>query len=228
MLRDIVRQYSVIAQRYRSSTKRVFNKPYYKRIISELVGFNSVGTVLDVGCGEGTYTSFLKDEFTKDGTVIGIDISKEMIDLAKADYPGIDFRLESMDDISLKDETVDFVFSRYAIHYSENLEKTLVEIARITKPGGTFVIKDVHPFYTTFLKPSLDYEKKEDVVFNVQHDDSISVIHPSFTFEEYMNAFTVSGWKLKSIREMYGVEALSPKTAPYRVATSVYFVLVKE
>ena len=213
---------------YRTSTKQSFDGFKYKQIISDLAGFNVANTVLDIGCGEGTYTHFLKEEFAKDGTVVGIDISKEMIELARNEYPGIEFRLESMDDISLGDNTVDFVFSRYVIHYSRNLHKSLAEIARVTKSGGVFLFKVVHPFYETFLKPSSDYEKKEDVVFTVQHNENINVAHPFFTFEEYINAIILAGWKLKSLREMYGVEALSPKTSPYRVPTSIYFVLVKE
>jgi len=221
------KQYSAIAEKYKLSTKRLFNADRYMTILREWAHLSRADTILDIGCGEGTFTNFLGEEFLGSGKMIGIDASKEMVELARVEYPHIDFRVEVMDELSLDDCTVDFVFSRYVVHYSENLTRTLGEVARVTKRGGRFFIKDVHPFYAMFLKDSHDYAKKENVAFRAQQDDEIVVVHPSFTMEEYANAFTAAGWRLESMHEVYGREGGGPRVAPYKVPTSVCFVLVK-
>ncbi len=48
------------------------------------------GPVLDLGCGPGHITSHLRQLQVP---VIGIDLSPAMIDLARATYPGVDFRV---------------------------------------------------------------------------------------------------------------------------------------
>lgn len=184
--------------------------------------------LLDVGCGEGTITDFLKRNFMKTGSIVGIDDSSAMIEIARHDYPGIDFQVGDMNKLAFPDESIDFVFSRFAVHYSKDLEKTLQEIGRVTKHGGTFFLMDVHPFYTTFYKQSLDYGSKEDVTFFTEHDSSTSIVHPSFTFEEYINGFLQSNWTIKSMHEIFGENSSDKKVAPLRVPTKLCFVLTKQ
>lgn len=44
--------------------------------------------------------------------------------------------------LELKDNSIDFVFDFYSLHHSEDLQKTLIEIYRILKPGGFIVCLD--------------------------------------------------------------------------------------
>lgn len=222
-------QYSAIAERYRQSTRRSCHAGNYRDLLTNWAGLSDVrGLVLDVGCGEGTYTSLLRNLFPSVEHVVGIDASEDMIRLAKADYPQVDFRCEDMRDISLGDAVADFVFSRLAIHYSSDLVSTVAELGRVTRPGGLFFLQDAHPFYSTFLKRSRDYERKENVAFPAQCDETITVVHPSFTFEEYSHAFTTAGWSIRSIREVYGRRASEARVAPHRVPTTVCFLLHKQ
>jgi ubiquinone/menaquinone biosynthesis C-methylase UbiE len=222
-------QYAKIATRYSQSTRSSFDAENYRRMLHDWVPLVSKNiTILDVGCGEGTFTNFLKEEFTESaGQVIGIDESQEMITLAKESYPDITFLRNRMQGIELPDNSIDFAFSRFAVHYSEDLLVTLTEIARVTKPGGLFFLQDIHPFHVTFLKPSKNYEKKEDVTFRAQCDDDIKLIHPSFTFEEYLNGFSKAGWDIVSFHEIYGRYASGEGIAPYRAPTSMGVVLKK-
>lgn len=219
-------QYLELASRYSISTRRTFDTSKYDRLLDEWVPFSeSPKLILDIGCGEGTATNFLTKKFP-DARVIGVDESEEMIKLAQKDYTKAEFVVGTMENIPL-DIKADFVFSRLAIHYSKDLHRTMSEIARVTKKDGLFFIKDTHPFYATFLKKSLAYKKKEDVSFKTQCDDTIEVVHPTFTFEEYINTFTATGWALISMHEQYGKGVLDQATAPYKIPTSVFFVLKK-
>jgi ubiquinone/menaquinone biosynthesis C-methylase UbiE len=228
-IRRGVSQYAGVAQRYRTSSRRSFAADCYRDLLLNWAGLSDrYSVIVDIGCGEGTFTDFLQDTFPSAGTIVGIDASDDMIRLARNDYPTIDFRVEDMSSLSLPDAAADLVCSRFAVHYSDDLDHTLAEIGRVTMAGGVFVFEDAHPFYATFLKSSLDYERKEDVSFPVLSDDELFVVHPSFTFEEYLNSFTRTGWSLRAIREVYGRHSSGPRVAPRRVPTSVCFVLDKK
>lgn len=227
-------QYSTIAKKYNTAMKQEFaaEEGRYMRMLKDWAELPEVSvnheTLLDVGCGEGTITDFLKRNFVKTGRVVGIDDSQAMIEIAQHDYPSIDFKVEDMDKMSFPDESIDFVFSRFAVHYSRDIAKTLREIGRVTRRGGTFFLMDVHPFYTTFYKRSLDYGSKEDVTFFTEHDTSTSIVHPSFTFEEYINGLLQSNWTIKSMHEIFGENSSDEKVTPYRVPTKICFILIKQ
>src|SRR5260221_12982506 len=52
--------------------------------------------VLDAGCGTGYLTKQLSDRGAK---VIGVDFSQRMIEIARADYPALDFRVDSCSEL---------------------------------------------------------------------------------------------------------------------------------
>ena len=79
-----------------------------------------------------------------------------------------------------------------------------------------------------FRKKSLDYEKKESVSFVAECDPKMGVVHPTFTIEEYINAIAQTGWTISSVHEKYGKDAESSEVKPYRVPTSIFFVLKKQ
>jgi ubiquinone/menaquinone biosynthesis C-methylase UbiE len=222
-------QYSHLANDYGRGIRQAFVREEYKQILSEWAGFDTQPKkILDVGCGDGLYTDFLQREYSGGVPVIGIDISETMIETARKIYDDIDFRLENMNKMSLATAEVDVVFSRFSVHYSTDLQATMKEIGRVTKTGGLFFMKEVHPFYATFFKESKNYEKKEMTAFRTQGENGVAVVHPTFTLEEYSKAFSAGGWRLKGIHEYYGVDASGEKIAPMRVPTSIIFILIKE
>ncbi len=226
---DGITQYSSLVKDYSRGTRQVFDASEYKERLLHWVGLDEYEPrkILDLGCGEGTFTKFLENDFSNGVTVVGVDNTQEMVDFASSEYPTIDFRCEDMNDLSLDDNVIDFTFSRFAVHYSNDLTRTLGEIARVTRPGGRFFLKDIHPFYATFFKNSLDYEQKEDVTFTTQGDSGVQVTHPTFTIEEYSRAFANAGWTVKSIHEIYGQDNSGPKIKPFRIPTSICFILEK-
>lgn len=220
-----------IVEQYSEGIKHTFDPAKYHLLITEWLPFRRTPkTILDIGCGEGTTTDFLAHEFADAKQIIGVDISEEMVQAARKQYKekNVDFRIGSMEELPVDDLKVDFVFSRLAIHYSRNLTKTFSEIARVTKPGGLFFLKDAHPFFATFLKKSLDYSKKEDVVFHTQCDDDIEVVHPTFTIEEYINTAVATGWEIVSLHEPYGRGGMMGRSGAYRVPSSICMVLRKK
>ena len=104
------------------------NKGYYSPLRDALVTLFSdrEGTVLDICCGEGYYTSALgqNDKLS----VYGFDISREMVRLAAKRGNGIYF-VANMASIPVKDDSFD-----YAVHLFAPFHEK--EFARVLKPGG--------------------------------------------------------------------------------------------
>ena len=97
--------------------------------------------VLDVGCGSGWATRLLA-EHAPQGRVTGIDISDEMVRLARdssQSFPNVDYEVASAEELSFPDNEFTNAFSMESIYYYRNIPKALSEIHRVLKSGGTFV-----------------------------------------------------------------------------------------
>jgi SAM-dependent methyltransferase len=99
--------------------------------------------VLDVGCGPGFLTADLAAGVGEGGSVVGIDQSDAMIGLATrrcASLPGV--RIESGDAVDLggEDARFDLVVSTQVLEYVAEIDRALVEIARVLRPGGRAVL----------------------------------------------------------------------------------------
>ena len=97
--------------------------------------------VLDVGCGSG-WAARLMAESARDGRVVGIDVSDEMVRLAReesVDYPNVEFQVASADQLPFGTAEFTHAFSMESIYYYSDVEQALREIRRVLKPGGLCV-----------------------------------------------------------------------------------------
>ncbi|HEY2791022.1 MAG TPA: methyltransferase domain-containing protein [Micromonosporaceae bacterium] len=115
--------------------------PAYERAVAE-AGVAAGATVVDVGCGTGRALSALRRAAGPGGTVIGIDVTPEMLALAaQCD----DARLVMADArrLPLAGASVDVIFAAGLIQHLPDPAAGLAELARITRSGGTMII--FHP-----------------------------------------------------------------------------------
>ncbi len=97
--------------------------------------------VLDVGCGSGWASRLLAGQ-ASDGRVVGIDISDEMIQLARDSsslFSNVEFRIASAEELPFKDDEFTHAFSMESLYYYTNMIAALREIHRVLKSGGLFV-----------------------------------------------------------------------------------------
>jgi SAM-dependent methyltransferase len=97
--------------------------------------------VLDVGCGNGWATRLLAED-ARQGRVIGIDISDEMIRgarAASASIENVEFRVASAEHLPFDDDTFTHAFSMESLYYYADMEAALKEIRRVLAPDGLFV-----------------------------------------------------------------------------------------
>lgn len=96
--------------------------------------------VIDLGCGNGWATRWLRQCAGNSGHVAGIDLAPDMIELATKSAggaEGIDFVEAAFENLPMADNSVDHAFSMEALYYASDVDVALKEIARVLRPGGT-------------------------------------------------------------------------------------------
>lgn len=108
-------------------------------------------TVLDLGCGYG-YNCI---DFINRGAkrVVGLDISKKMLDIAneKSSDAKIEYINMNMTEVMLLNECFDFVFSSLAFHYIENFTKLINDIFTLLNQNGYILFSQEHPIRTATI-----------------------------------------------------------------------------
>jgi demethylmenaquinone methyltransferase/2-methoxy-6-polyprenyl-1,4-benzoquinol methylase len=98
---------------------------------------------VDVACGTGDVTFLLAERYGV-GEFIGVDLTREMIDLAnlRNRHDGVRFVCGEMSRLEMADHSVDVLTGSYAIRNAPDLVEALEEFRRVLKPGGTLAFLD--------------------------------------------------------------------------------------
>src|SRR5262245_13524464 len=106
---------------------------------------------IDLGIGTGYFTECFLNHFP-DSRVLGVDGAPAMIELAKARLTPLASRVEfiigdfrKLQQLAPAADTVDVVFSAYALHHLSRLDKerVLQQVVALLVPGGWFVNADL-------------------------------------------------------------------------------------
>jgi len=143
-------------------------------------------TVLDLGSGAGTDVLISARRVGPAGKAIGLDMTTEMLDLARsnanqAGVTNVEFLQGYLEDIPLPDASVDVVLSNCVINLAADKHIVLREAARVLRPGGRFAVSDV------IADPDMDEATRADMA------SWTGCIAGALTAEEYRGALTAAG-----------------------------------
>jgi arsenite methyltransferase len=146
-------------------------------------------TVVDFGSGGGLDVFLAAAKVGPAGRAIGIDMTAEMIDLARRNAtkqpdgaPNVEFHLATIDKLPLADATVECVISNCVINLAPDKRAVFREMARVLKPGGRLAVSDIA------LKRPLPPEIGEDVLAYV------GCIAGAISFDDYRQGLLDAGF----------------------------------
>ena len=150
--------------------------------------------VLDLGCGAG-FDCFLASKKVGDsGRVIGIDMTKEMIEKAKINAKNLgikntEFILGEIENIPINENTIDVIITNCVINLAPDKLKVFKEAYRVLKPGGKIYLSDI------VLLKNLSEEQRND-------DDLLSgCVAGALLKDDYLKKIKDAGFKVNIFSE---------------------------
>ncbi|MET3427898.1 ubiquinone/menaquinone biosynthesis C-methylase UbiE [Actinoplanes tereljensis] len=131
--------YDVVADDYHVVLRDELAESTWERAV--LGGFAEVvdGPVADVGCGPGRITGHLAK---LDLDMQGIDLSPQMIEVARKNYPAIPFSVGSLLELDLPDNGLGGLVAWYSLVHTppQLLPTAFAEFFRVLRPGGRVLL----------------------------------------------------------------------------------------
>jgi arsenite methyltransferase len=153
-------------------------------------------TVLDLGSGAGADVLISARRVGPTGRAIGLDMTDEMLALARANAAGVDnveFVKGYLEDIPLAASSVDVVISNCVINLAADKRVVLAEAARVLRPGGRFAVSDV------IADPEMDEATRADM------EAWTGCVAGALTEQEFREALAAAGFVDVEIRPTHRV-----------------------
>lgn len=137
-------------------------------------------SILEVGCGFGRNVKFLRDSNFLSKTIVGVDISKAMLDKAKVYLQDNKIKLiqSSADNIPFENKSFDCVFTHGLLMHvaSQNIDKSLSEIVRVAKKNIILIEQNYGGNEYTFIHNYKSLLKKYPVnIIEYNHDTKLGL-----------------------------------------------------
>ncbi len=136
--------------------------------------------MLDAGCGTGENTWSWRRLLDPSARVMAMDISYSSIRIARTAQSAIgavpSFAVESLAELALADNSVDFVFCSGVLHHIPHRARAYQELMRVLKPGGYVVLVLYHRYGRALhglRRAVIDLIEREDIDRRVQWADRL-------------------------------------------------------
>ena len=152
--------------------------------------------IIDIGCGSGIYSEILQK---KGAEVVGIDISKTLIEIAKSEVKKVEFRVANIKELPFKNNSFDIAVSALMLGYLENWDRAFSEVKRILKPGGVFIFSILNPIYECKEETMVNGEKYKIIGISKDHTKVLG----DYFKERWIETTIIKKMKIKSHHKTY-------------------------
>lgn len=169
--------------------------------------------VLDVACGTGLIARLAAERVGPTGSVTGIDIAPDMIDVAKTvpspTGPPIEWREGDATDLPLPDDSYDVVLCQMGLMFMEDRAAALTEMRRALAPGGRLVISTpgrIQPAFELMEQAIVDHISPElggfvRAVFSMHDPDAVATLLRDAGLEHVSSTVSIVTLQLPSPAE---------------------------
>lgn len=150
--------------------------------------------VLDLGSGAGFDAFLAAKRVGESGKVIGIDMTPEMIDKAKANadkynYTNTEFKLGEIENLPIEDNSIDIIISNCVINLSPNKLTVFTEASRVLRQNGKMYVSDI-----VLLSPLSDEQLANDELI-------VGCVAGAVLKDEYLEIINKAGFKVNILSE---------------------------
>lgn len=175
-----IKSYDETAEEYEQAVNSFNILPELNIFISKL---NKGDSILDLGCGPGHHSKYFSD---LGYNVIGIDLSKKMISIAKRKFSNIDFRVMDMYNLNFEHDIFNGIWASASLLHTKkkDLQLILKELNLLLKNKGILYIslkigdgekfvyddryKKVSKFYSFYNQHEIKHELLEAGFSNIE------------------------------------------------------------
>jgi SAM-dependent methyltransferase len=154
------------------------------------VDWSGLRSVLDLACGTGRIGAWLRGHSC--AAIDGVDITPEMLEVARERGGYRSLRVADITNTGLPAETYDLCIQSLADEHLPDLGPLYREAARLTKPGGSFVLVGFHPqFLMTGMPTHFERAPGEPVTIR-------TYVH---LLSDHVRAAFAHAWSLRELDE---------------------------
>ena len=175
----------------------------------DLIG-NERPKILDLGCGPGNVTRLLKLRFPE-SEIIAIDLSPQMIEIARKQLPDVDFMVVDVRDISIIPVKFDAIMCSFCLPFlsKDDAAKLITDSARHLVPGGALYVSTMEGSEERAGFETTSFSGDSEIYFNYHRQTDLE------------QAFVQSDFEIRQIKLQDYIEPSGS------ITTDMIFIAVK-
>jgi ubiquinone/menaquinone biosynthesis C-methylase UbiE len=158
--------------------------PNPRELALEAVAEAQPRRVLEVGCGQGWASEWIKDELGAE--VVAVDQSERMVELTRR--RGVDAHVGDVQDLAFEDGSFDAALAAWMLYHVPDLDRGLSELARVLRPGGRLVAVTNAPESLHELWTLLGADRTPFLIAGFHSDNGAEILRRHFQQVEVRQA----------------------------------------
>ncbi|SIN86711.1 class I SAM-dependent methyltransferase [Salinivibrio sp. ES.052] len=136
----IVNKWEAFSESFEQKNTYVVGQAIIDTVKAKLAELDNLGVVLELGCGNGTYTSSLVHSAT---SILATDLSEKMVETTKQRFQGYEnvrTGVANCAQLPYSDDQFDTVLMANLLHIIPCRHAALLQAKRVLKPGGRLIV----------------------------------------------------------------------------------------